>query len=253
MPFSHSFRYVFLLGLISSASLSAAMAGEAALVIKVGGKSVTLVRGEKASAPRVQTLLAQGDRLIVGQGSFVDIEYLADSCAVSVKSGDGVTIGATSPCAEAAAGAALQAQTSTDPAIETARVIPAAAGAAEVSRTTGSITRINVGAGLVDAAVGDSLVVGDEVFAGPGSAVTLYFPVQGCSYTVTAGNMYKVSSQAPCKGAGDIGNGSNAAVEGGASGVPPGVVMAAFVAGSVALVALSAADDDGKKNPATPD
>lgn len=257
MKLARPLKYVFFLTALSSAPLTTAMAAEPAIVSKVSGKNVTWVSGEKATAPRVQSLLSPGDRLTVGKGSFVDVEYLADSCTIRVKAGDSVTIGETSPCAAAAEAVAPEVEAKTDRALETARVIPAAAGAAEVSGKTGSFTRVNVGAGMVDLSVGESLNVGDEVFAGPSSSVTLYFPVPGCSYTVTAGNMYKVSSQAPCKGAAAADTGSSAAVEGGASSVPPGVIVGAVagvaVIGGVALIALNEDDDDGKKNPVTPD
>lgn len=260
MPLSRPLKYVLLLTTLCAAPLSAALASEPAMVSKMAGKNVTWVSGENSSKPGVQTLLAPGDRISAGKGSFVDVEFLADSCTVRVNAGDTLTIGETSPCAAAAQAAAViapEASAKSDRAAETARVIPAAAGAAEVSSKTGSFTRANMGGGMVDISVGDSLNVGDEVFAGPNSSVSLYFPVPGCSYTVTAGNIYKVASQAPCKAAAAVDSGSSAVAEGGASSVSPGVVVGAVagvaVIGGVALLAINSDDDDGNNNPATPD
>ena len=137
---------------------------------------------------------------------------------------------------------------------EPVRVIPAAAGAVEVSAKSGPDTRVNMGDGLVDASVGDALKDGDEVFAGANSSVTLYFAVPGCSYTVPAGTVYKVSAAAPCEVPATAENG---AAEAPTDAIQPGVILGAGAAavGAVALIAITMTDDDGgnnSNNPATP-
>lgn len=243
---------ILLLPLLGAVSISAASAAEPAMVSKVGGKAVTWQSGDKSSSPRVQTLLSPGDRLTVGKGSFVDVEYLADSCTIRVKAGGSITIGDTSPCS--AANVQTSSEAKTDPAVPS--IIPAAAGAVEVSAKKGPVTRVNLGDGLVDASVGDALKAGDEVFAGANSSVTLYFALPGCSYTVPAGTVYKVTSTAPCEAPAAAQNGGAGAATG---AVAPGVILGAgaAVAGAVALVVIISSNDDGNNNnnnnPTTPD
>ena len=113
-----------------------------------------------------------------------------------------------------------------------------------------------MGDGMVDASVGDSLKAGDEVFAGPNSAVTLFFAVPQCSYTVAASTVYKVTEVAPCRAAAGLeGVGAGAAVTS-ASLVPPGVALgvgAVVLGGAVAVIATSAQGSSNNNNPATPD
>jgi hypothetical protein len=140
-------------------------------------------------------------------------------------------------------------------AAEPARVVPAAAGAVEVSAKSGPDTRVNMGDGLVDASVGDALKDGDEVFAGSNSSVTLYFAVPGCSYTVSAGTVYKLSAAAPCEVPSTAENGTTEAETG---AVQPGVALGvgAAAVGTAALIAITMTDDDGGdngNNPATPE
>ncbi|MEI6535348.1 MAG: hypothetical protein WCN98_08425 [Verrucomicrobiaceae bacterium] len=226
-------------------SATAAFAAEPAVVSKVNGKNVTWQHGEKAAAPRVQTLLVAGDRVSAGKGSFVEVEYLADSCKVRVDAGGSLVISETSPCAAKAQ----------KPAAEP-RVVPASVGAVEVTDKTGPFTRVNMGDGMVDASVGDSLKAGDEVFAGPNSAVTLFFAVPQCSYTVAASTVYKVTEVAPCRAAAGLeGVGAGAAVTS-ASLVTPGVALgvgAVVLGGAVAVIATSDQGSSNNNNPATPD
>lgn len=245
MPVSHPMKTALVLALLSSLPASAALASEPAMISKVGGKNVSWQSGETTAAPRVQSLLAAGDRLVVGKGSFVDVEYLGDNCTVRIKAGGSITIGDTSPCAAKQAAATA--------AVDAARVVPAAAAAVEVTGKTGPVTRADLGAGLVDLSVGDSLKMGDEVFAGPDSSVTLYFAVPGCSYTVTGGNLYKVSSEPPCKAAAGMEGGASASASSVSPGVVVGAVAGAAVIGGVALIALSGDDNGGNNNPVTPD
>jgi hypothetical protein len=231
-------------------SATATFAAELAMVNRVVGKNVTLQNGEGTLSPGVQTLLVPGDRLTVGKASSIEVKYLADNCIVRVDAGGSITIGDTSSCSAAAV--KTSAEATADPAVPS--IIPVAAGAVEVSAKNGTVTRVNMGDGLVEASVGDALKEGDEVFAGANSSVTLYFAVPGCTYTVPAGTFYKVSASAPCEVAATA---ENSATEAVTDAVEPGVVLGAGAAavGTAALIAITMSDDDGgnnSDNPATP-
>ena len=258
---------ILLAALLCSVSAAAAFAAEPAMVNKVVGKNVTWQHGDASAAPRVQTLLAPGDRLAAGKGSYVEVEYLADNCKVRVDAGSSVVISETSPCAAATQKAASAAPEDVKPA--------PVATTAQVSEKQGPVTRVNLGDGLVDATVGSTLSVGDEVFAGPNSSVTLYFASTQCSYTVQASTVYTLAEQVPCKAttaggtlvvpaAVSAGTVTGTTVTGAATGAAStgaglaagGVAIAAgvgavAVAGAVAVIATS--DDNNNKNPATPD
>ncbi len=259
---------IVLAALLCSVSAAAAFAAEPAMVNKVVGKNVTWQHGDASAAPRVQTLLAPGDRLAAGKGSYVEVEYLADNCKVRVDAGSSVVISETSPCAAATQKAASAAPEDVKPA--------PVATTAQVSEKQGPVTRVNLGEGLVDATVGSTLSVGDEVFAGPNSSVTLYFASTQCSYTVQASSVYTLTKQVPCKAttaggtlvvpaAVSAGTVTGTTVTGAATGAAStgaglaagGVAVAAgvgavAVAGAVAVIATSD-DNNNNKNPATPD
>lgn len=263
---------IVLAALLCSVSAAAAFAADPAMVNKVVGKNVTWQHGDASAAPRVQTLLAPGDRLAAGKGSYVEVEYLADNCKVRVDAGSSVVISETSPCAAATQKAASAAPEDVKPA--------PVATTAQVAEKQGPVTRVNLGEGLVDATVGSTLSVGDEVFAGPNSSVTLYFASTECSYTVQASSVYTLAEQVPCKAttaggtlvvpaAVSAGNTTGTTITGGAAGtastgtglvaggVTSGVAIAAgvgavAVAGAVAVIATSD-DNNNNKNPATPD
>ena len=258
-----------LAALLCSVSAAAAFAAEPAMVNKVVGKNVTWQHGDASAAPRVQTLLAPGDRLAAGKGSYVEVEYLADNCQVRVDAGRSVVISETSPCAAATQKAASAAPEDVKPA--------PVATTAQVSEKQGPVTRVNLGEGLVDATVGSTLSVGDEVFAGPNSSVTLYFASTQCSYTVQASSVYTLAEQVPCKAttaggtlvvpaAVSAGTVTGTTVTGAATGAAStgaglaagGVAIAAgvgavAVAGAVAVIATSDDNNNNNKNPATPD
>ena len=259
---------IVLAALLCSVSAAAAFAAEPAMVNKVVGKNVTWQHGDASAAPRVQTLLAPGDRLAAGKGSYVEVEYLADKCKVRVDAGSSVVISETSPCAAATQKAASAAPEDVKPA--------PVATTAQVSEKQGPVTRVNLGEGLVDATVGSTLSVGDEVFAGPNSSVTLYFASTQCSYTVQASTFYTLAGQVPCKetaaggtlvvpAAVSAGTVTGTTVTGAATGAAStgaglaagGVAIAAgvgavAVAGAVAVIATSD-DNNNNNNPATPD
>ena len=260
---------IVLAALLCSVSAAAAFAAEPAMVNKVVGKNVTWQHGDASAAPRVQTLLAPGDRLAAGKGSYVEVEYLADNCKVRVDAGSSVVISETSPCAAATQKAASAAPEDVKPA--------PVATTAQVSEKQGPVTRVNLGEGLVDATVGSTLSVGDEVFAGPNSSVTLYFASTQCSYTVQASSVYTLAEQVPCKAttaggtlvvpaAVSAGTVTGTTITGGAAGTAStgaglaagGVAIAAgvgavAVAGAVAVIATSDDNNNNNKNPATPD
>ena len=260
---------IVLAALLCSVSAAAAFAAEPAMVNKVVGKNVTWQHGDASAAPRVQTLLAPGDRLAAGKGSYVEVEYLADNCKVRVDAGSSVVISETSPCAAATQKAASAAPEDVKPA--------PVATTAQVSEKQGPVTRVNLGEGLVDATVGSTLSVGDEVFAGPNSSVTLYFASTQCSYTVQASSVYTLAEQVPCKAttaggtlvvpaAVSAGTVTGTTVTGAATGAAStgagiaagGVAIAAgvgavAVAGAVAVIATSDDNNNNNNNPATPD
>jgi hypothetical protein len=262
----------FIAAALCSVSATAAIAAEPAMVNKVVGKNVTWQHGDAAAAPRVQTLLAPGDRLTAGKGSYVEIEYLADNCTVRVDAGSSLIISETSPCAAATQKAASAAPEDVQPA--------PVSTTAQVTEKQGPVTRVNLGEGLVDVAVGSTLSVGDEVFAGANSSVTLYFAGNKCSFTVQASSVYTLADEAPCEettAAGTVvvpaavtaGSTTGTVITGGAAGTAStgsGLVAGGFttgaavaagvgaaaVAGAVAVIATG--DSGGSNNkPATPD
>jgi hypothetical protein len=262
----------FIAAALCSVSATAAIAAEPAMVNKVVGKNVTWQHGDASAAPRVQTLLAPGDRLTAGKGSYVEVEYLADNCKVRVDAGSSLTISETSPCAAATQKAASAAPEDVQPA--------PVATTAQVTEKQGPVTRVNLGEGLVDVAVGSTLSVGDEVFAGQSSSVTLYFAGNKCSFTVQASSVYTLADEAPCEATTAVGtvvvpaavtagSTTGTVITGGAAGTAStgaGLVAGGFttgaavaagvgaaaVAGAVAVIATS--DSGGSNNkPATPD
>lgn len=252
-----------------------AQAAEPAFVSNFGGSKVAIERGGKTSAVGVQTLLEAGDRVSAGKGSFVEVKYLADGCAIRVSAGHAMVIGASSPCAAAADQSANAATTKGDKLPGDAQIVPTdaviASGSAQVINQTGSVTRVNRGDGLVELSVGQDLSVGDTVFAGPGSSVTLYFPATGCEYVVPSETYFAVASTAPCAATADMGAGTSGSglqkSSTGVAGVTSGedddddktlaLVAGAVVigGGALAVIALTSGDDGGggNNNPATPD
>lgn len=231
---------------------AAATAAEPAMVSMVSGNDLQWQSGDKIRVPRVQSLLAAGDVISAGKGSVVVVDYLADGCSVSVKPGNTLTIGETSPCAVGKDG---RVQTVRSPAVASV-ITPAEADPVEISGTKGPITRMNKGDGLVEAQVGASLQPGDEVFAGPGSAVTLFFAMPGCFHTVAASSVYKITSKAPCWTA-------VPAQDSSASLSEEGDAPVALIAGGVSLASIIALvtstseggndGGNGSGTPATPD
>jgi hypothetical protein len=149
-----------------------------------------------------------------------------------------------------------------------------------VTEKQGPVTRVNLGEGLVDVTVGSTLSVGDEVFAGPNSSVTLYFAGNKCSFTVQASSVYTLADEAPCEETTAVGavvvpaavvagSTTGTVITGGVAGTAStgaGLVAGGFttgaavaagvgaaaVAGAVAVIATS--DSGGSNNkPATPD
>ena len=259
---------VFTLG-----AVAAAQAAEPAFVSNFGGSSVAVERGGKTSPVGVQTLLEAGDRVSAGKGSFVEVKFLADNCAIRVSAGHSMVIGASSPCAAAADQSADAGAAKGDKLPADAQIVPTdaviAAGSAQVINQTGSITRVNRGDGLVELNVGQDLSVGDTVFAGPGSSITLYYPATGCEYVVPSETYFAVAATAPCAAtAYNAGSSNGSGLQQSSTGVA-GVTTGqddddndktlALVAGAVvigggalAIVALTGDDDGGNNNPATP-
>ena len=247
-------RVIALATLALALAPAAASAAEPAMISKIGGKDIVLQHGDQTSAPRVQSLLEPGDRVSAGKGSFVEVEYLTDGCSLRVGGGYSIVIAEKSPCAASAgqtpaAPAAKNAAAATPPAAE-AKIEPAAAqtGTAEVADTSGSTTRVNRGEGLTDLSVGANLKIGDKVFAGKRSSITLYFPASNCQYVVTESTVYTITDKIPCRA-------PAGAIQ--AGGITPAVgLMTAAAAGTVALVVIinnaENDDDDRRGNPGTP-
>lgn len=153
-----------------------------------------------------------------------------------------------------------------NPASASVTIAPAnavvAAGVAQVINQTGAVTRVNRGDGLVELTTGTDLSVGDTVFAGPGSSVTLYYPATGCEHVVPAETYFAVASNSPCAANAGAAGGlqksatSSAAISsGGNSDMNTALVVGGAVViggGILAVVALSGDDDDNNDNPATP-
>lgn len=259
---------VFTLG-----AVAVAQAAEPAFVSNFGGSKVAVERGGKTSPVGVQTLLEAGDRVSAGKGSFVEVKFLADNCAIRVSAGNSMVIGAASPCAAAADQSADAASAKGDKLPADAQIVPAdaviAAGSAQVINQTGSITRVNRGDGLVELNVGQDLSVGDTVFAGPGSSITLYYPATGCEYVVPSETYFAVAATAPCAATAYNGASSGSGLQQsstGVAGVTTGqdddddekkaaaLLLGGLVigGGALAIVALSQDSDGGNNNPATP-
>lgn len=254
---------------------TAAVASETAMVTRIGGKHVSWQHAGEVSKPQVQTILAEGDAVAAGKGSFVEVEFLADGCKVRIKAGEKLTVSSASPCtsAEVTTAAPLTvAVAKGDAQIAAPVVVPAAdvpdaahdGGTALVRAKDGAITRVNRGDGLSEALVGDNLKVGDEVYAGPESSVTLYFTVPMCEYTIPAGTIFTVPPQPPCEAATLTNSGSGGTAQSGLTGsgvvgggIPAGVVAAGVagvvVVGTAALVAINSQKDNGGNRPVTPD
>lgn len=69
---------------------------------------------------------------------------------------------------------------------------------AVVETTTGSVTQANLGNGLVNIQPGSSLKVGDRVFAGRSSTVSVYFSNAQCAYKVKPNSVLEIGENAPC-------------------------------------------------------
>lgn len=279
-------KYALLACVFTLSAAAVAQAAEPAFVSNFGGSSVAVERGGKASAVGVQTLLEAGDRVSAGKGSFVEVKYLADGCAIRVAASHSMVIGASSPCAAAADKSAEAAPAKGGKLPADAQIVPTdaviSAGSAQVINQTGSITRVNRGDGLVELNVGQDLSVGDTVFAGPGSSITLYYPATACEYVVPSETYFAVASTSPCAAtafSGSTGNGLQQTAKGIAGVTTPGqddndckdsndggnnddntckaaiwLLGGAVVGGgALAVLALSDNDDGGDNNPATPD
>lgn len=195
------YRKACAVGVVAICTFTApgAIAGEVGFVSKISGKGVSLSRGQEQVPARVQTLLESGDRVKAADGSFVDVIYLADGCVLRIEAGKSVVLPSSSPCA-------LDAEDKTanitpQPAESDVKVVPAAAeeDIARISEYSGPLARANLGQGLVDVSSGLPLKVGDTVFAGQSTSVTLYFVKSNCSYTLEPETYLRIEATAPCE------------------------------------------------------
>jgi hypothetical protein len=179
---------------LTSASLVFATscgAAEPAFVSGYGGKHVFLLRGSAKVPVDGEMLLVSGDRVQAGKGSHVEVKYIADGCSIKVAEGKSFVIAESSPCL----GSVDEAQTN-----GVGRDVMIAAGgvAARITDRTGPIARVNLGSGLVELKAGMELAVGNSVYVGSKSTVTVFFVRQSCSYTLAAETYLDITEGAPC-------------------------------------------------------
>jgi hypothetical protein len=229
-----------------------ALAAEPAYVTRIGGYNVTVERGAERVPVRVQMLLSTGEVVTAGENSFVEVRYLADGCILKVSNGRSLVVAGSSPCAAP--------EKSTKVKTEVAAVEPVAAQEtytpaakddviARVTNKTGPLTRANLGEGLVDIKTGEKLKLGDTVFAGQNSSITLYYPKANCEYVVPAENFLAIKDVAPCRKAAVPPEAGSAGAAGADVGLAIGAV--AVLGGGAALAALLLTEDDDE--PVTPD
>jgi hypothetical protein len=182
------------------AAPAVAVAQELAFVSSIGGDAVTLLRGEDKLRVGIQTLLLRGDRVTAPSGNFVEVTYLGDGCILRVANGRSVTVSSASPCAATDANGSEGEVQAEGPDQASTEIVPAAAqaGAARVMDATGPLARANFGQGLVELRAGMVLKLGDTVFAGQSSTITLEFTDAGCSYTLPAETYLEIGPNAPC-------------------------------------------------------
>lgn len=191
-------RKTFLTCFLVTVPFTAAIAAEPAIVSKIGGKSVLMEHAGKSMPVGVQSLLSSGDRVSAGEGSYVEVEYLADGCTVRVSSGHSMVIGQSSPCAAAAVTEAPK-PVNAKALPKDANIVPAEAPpeTVQVTDASGPITRVNRGDGLADLKPGAGLTAGDAVYAGKGSTITLTF-ASGCVHVVPETTFFTIPAAAPC-------------------------------------------------------
>ena len=139
---------------------------------------------------------------------------------------------------------------------------------AVVETTTGAVTQANLGNGLVDIKPGASLKVGDKVFAGRSSTVSVYFANAQCAYKVKPNSVLEIGEHAPCMPASceagvrieptagsDCPEGTYRSEDGECRSALP----IALLVGGVAVTGVAAAaiiitndDGDGNRRPVTP-
>jgi hypothetical protein len=182
---------------LSSASLVLATscgAAELAFVAGYGGKHVLLLRGSEKVPVDGQMLLVPGDRVQAGKGSHVEVKYIADGCSLRVAEGNSILVARSSPCL----GVGDEAKASV--AGQDVMIAPDAAGgaAALITNKTGTLSRVNLGSGLVELKAGMELAVGSSVYVGSESTVTVFFVRERCSYTLGAETYLDITDRAPC-------------------------------------------------------
>ena len=253
---SNTLRVPFVSSLAMLAMASAAAASEPAFIASYGGKNVTLTRGAEKLPVDGQALLMGGDRIKAGKGSYVEVKYLADGCVLRVAEGKIIIVGTSSPCSSSAETDGVD-RVVADGSVGDgeSRIVPTAAGdeTARVTGKTGPVARANLGAGLVELNTGMTLAVGNTVYAGRESTVTVYFVNAKCSYTLPAETYLEITERAPCVPSGgsaaSSGSTTSASVGGNEIGLALGAA-AVLGGGALAVIALSG-DDDDEDSPAS--
>lgn len=96
-------------------------------------------------------------------------------------------------CCLVAYGTSVQAEVAASLCGGAAKSVPAF-----VEQTTGTNVQANLGNGLVNIAPGSSLKVGDMVFSGRGSTVSVHFADAQCSVEMKPNSVLAIGEQAPC-------------------------------------------------------
>lgn len=252
----HTFTVlILLLGLAGLGSVSA-IAAESAFVVRYGGQDATLERGAERIPIRFQMLLSAGEVVAAGKDSFIEVKYLSDGCILRVANGRSLVVAESSPCAasekvkkvktEVAAVETVAAQDTNTPAAQDEVI-------ARVTNKSGPLTRANLGEGLVEIKTGEMLKLGNTVFAGQNSSITLYFPKADCEYVVPAENFLRINDVAPCRKGAVPPEAGSAGAAGADVGLAIGAVAVLGGGGAIAVLLLTGEDEeDDDDRPVTP-
>ena len=240
---------------LAGLSSLSAQAAEPAYVVRFGGQDVILERDAERIPVRVQMLLSAGEVVTTGEDSFVEVKYLSDGCILKVSNGRRLVVADSSPCAASERVKKVKTEvTAIEPVAAQETDTPAAKDdvIARVTNKTGPLTRANLGEGLVDIKTGAKLKLGDTVFAGQSSSITLYYPKANCEYVVPAENFLEIKEVAPCRKAVVPPEAGSAGAAGADVGLAIGAVAVLGGGAALAVLLLTEEDEDDDK-PATPD
>lgn len=156
-------------------------------------------------------------------------------------------------CCLVAYGTSVQAEVAASLCGGAAKSVPAF-----VEQTTGANVQANLGNGLVNIAPGSSLKVGDMVFAGRASTVSVHFADAQCSVKMKPNSVLAIGEQAPCMPAAceagvSIKPTADApAVDGNLAPIVPVLIGGLALAGAAAAVIIMTNDDGDNRRGVTP-